>query len=118
LVSYTATDGSGNVSATVERWVQVIENLDGLGLGEGTANGLSVYPNPNNGKFVLVLGQEFAPSAQVWVYGTNGQLVFQSERGNGQGMAQSLDLSHLSAGVYRLMVRSGEQLATMNIAIE
>jgi hypothetical protein len=104
LVSYTATDGSGNVSATVERWVQVIENLDGLGLGEGTANGLSVYPNPSTGMVFVSLGSQAKGPVDIKVTDAAGKVLVQTRVAAGESTTAMLNLTHLQSGVYFLEV--------------
>jgi PKD repeat protein len=51
FISYSLTDPSGNKAQKVERLVEVVEFTGLKELADATS--LSVYPNPNNGKFTL-----------------------------------------------------------------
>lgn len=62
---------------------------------------ISIYPNPNNGKFeVLSSG---TGSLHIEVYTTTGQLIFKSNSKNSQ---QVIDISNQPAGTYFLKVKS------------
>ena len=78
-----------------------------------TANGISIYPNPSNGKFNMNLGEN---NAQAYIiYDMNGRVVEEKEI-NGQ---TSVDFDmNMAAGTYFIKVISGDKVSVEKIVIE
>ena len=56
-------------------------------------------------------------AVNVMVYNTAGQLVHTADLTAGAGSVHQLDLSKLSAGVYRLKMSNGDAVHNQNIVI-
>ncbi len=94
-VKYNVTDPSGNKAQSAERLVQVVEYI---GLNElADATSMTVYPNPNNGKFSLTVPST-VKLATISVMDILGREVKQQ-----QFINNNIDLSGLSKGMYYLI---------------
>jgi hypothetical protein len=111
-------DYNGTVSISVkgintcgERSSQVLAVLlsSTLGIGNnGEAIGITLYPNPNNGKFTLTLNAEGNQDVNLMIYNSTGAEVYSANGVKISGKTtKNIDLSNLSAGIYNLKV-SGE----------
>jgi hypothetical protein len=80
-----------------------------LGIGNnGDAIGITLYPNPNNGKFTLTLNTEGNLDVNLMIYNSTGAEVYSANGVKISGKTtKNIDLSNLSAGIYNLKV-SGE----------
>jgi hypothetical protein len=106
------TDGNGctAMSATL------------TGIDEVTVTGgiqLHVYPNPNNGEFVLEIELEDNQDIQLNISNVLGQLVYEKAFHNIQGLySQRVDLSEYPTGVYCLKVIGERGAYTRQIVVE
>ena len=78
---------------------------------ETTVNAPAVYPNPNNGRFSISLPEE---DCDVTVFNSLGQVMHHCQ-GNG---TTTMDLSHLSQGVYFVTIKSATHASTINFVKE
>lgn len=113
-VTLTAINECGFQTSTIE--ITVLSN------GVGEIPGISrfdVFPNPNDGRFTLVM--EGAPQAELQLNFTNvlGQ-VLRSEKADFRTgrLTRDLAYSDLAAGVYILQVKSGEKAMFKKLVIE
>lgn len=96
-ITYTATDASGNVSATVQRLVEVIET--GTGIPPVERSAISIYPNPSGGQFNVAFAEGFEGQVSIKVLDLAGKQVFTTS-GNGNASLIQLNLSELATGTY------------------
>jgi hypothetical protein len=75
---------------------------------------VKVYPNPNNGRFILGL-INFEGNTQVAIYNTLGTIVYQTIINNAR---TELDLSYLKKGLYFVNVKNGETTKTNKIIVQ
>lgn len=75
--------------------------------------GLSVFPNPSNGIFV-VKGKDISSTSILRIYNTSGELVYQTNNFNDNWTEINLDLR---AGIYFLHLNSNEKLLTKKLII-
>lgn len=82
----------------------------------------NVYPNPTTDKRVQVVYDVTATNAsqnQIAIYALNGAVVYRTNAESNTGFyTQTLDLSQLTAGVYILEFRSGNQTGTKKIVLK
>lgn len=115
-VVYRATDASGNNSDLFYRTVTVKANTSGVE-DLNLANAISVYPNPNNGKFVIAVKNSVSEQFSIRIMNAIGEtvkVVSYSELVNGK---VDLDLSNLASGVYFVQAQDGNGVATKKITI-
>ena len=72
-------------------------------------NSLHIYPNPNDGRFIISLSNPFNESYTLDVRNALGQVVYQEPLSSNSGLVKSIDLSSLDKGIYFLAVRGGEK---------
>lgn len=74
---------------------------------------LSVYPNPNTGKFSIGLNESGAYTFEVM--SSTGQRVL---IGKGEGASHLVDLSKYEKGIYLLYVKQGEQYYSARVMVD
>ncbi len=84
-ITYNVMDAAGNVATEVTRTVNVSPLL---GIEDNQIDGLSIYPNPTEGKLFISL-----EVTEVKIYTITGQQVLRS-------VNNELDMSDLASGVY------------------
>ncbi|MFT3886195.1 MAG: T9SS type A sorting domain-containing protein [Flavobacteriales bacterium] len=87
-----------------------------MGIGDASMRPVSLYPNPNDGRFTLELPQEMTGSTQLQVLDLTGRSVIQ-QRVSGTGRV-SVELSELPNGLYTVVLRNNERTATGRISIQ
>lgn len=94
--------------------VKVLTGVAGL----DDINGLSLYPNPNNGKFVLKGRLNTGEIAKLEVINTVGKVVFEdtaiTESGN---IYHEIALPCVPPGIYMLRIKASEQLAVFKVEV-
>ncbi|MGB0368456.1 MAG: T9SS type A sorting domain-containing protein, partial [Flavobacteriales bacterium] len=77
-----------------------------------------VYPNPNNGQFLLTFRNDKKAKTSAVVYDSKGTEVHRTLVGNVKGLQkQQLDLSHLRSGSYILKLQQGKNTASEQFII-
>jgi hypothetical protein len=103
-VIVTATDGSfASVSDTfnieVVSYVGISNPLEGLEI--------SLYPNPNNGRFVIESDMFELKDVVMEIFNEKGQLIWNREIWDEMGtLHESVDLTNAANGLYLLRVRN------------
>jgi PKD repeat protein len=113
-VTLTATNQCGFQSTTIEITVQAnnVEDIPGI-------SRFDVFPNPNSGRFTLVM--EGAPQNELELSLTNvlGQRLHSEKADFRSGqLTRDFSFSQLSAGMYILQVKSGEKAMFRKLVIE
>ena len=72
-------------------------------------NSLHIYPNPNDGRFVIALSNPLNEAYMLEVRNALGQVVYTEQLTTNSGLIKSIDLSSLDKGIYFLAVRGGER---------
>lgn len=114
--SYTATLIVTNAcgSDTTTQSVTVV------GLNAGFANGsVSVFPNPNAGKFRVTFDLGIAEQVTMTVQNLAGQVVYARDLGEVSGrVTEDVQLRDLPAGVYMLRMQSASGQSTHMLRVE
>jgi hypothetical protein len=79
----------------------------------GNRKSIKVYPNPNNGKFILEV-TKLANVAEVKVYNALGTMVYHAKVEDGQA---TVNLSGIGRGLYVVMVTDGKEQLTRKIVV-
>jgi hypothetical protein len=111
-ITYTYTDNNGcSASSTTE--VSVSEPT-GITDNSNTT-GISVYPNPSTGSFVLTLTGHAQQASVVTVTNTMGQKVYETTIAGNGNHALSINTA---AGVYQLSLNSNGRLHTTRLIVQ
>ena len=77
-----------------------------------------MYPNPSEGQLTVVYSGALGESLQLTVRDVLGRTLYERQVNDFLGMTeQSLDLNHLSPGVYTVQVRNGETMSAAQFVI-
>jgi hypothetical protein len=111
-VQVTDANGCKNTSDVFNGIVTGIEDID------GTAFDCSVYPNPNNGKFTVLVSNDKASDVQITCHNVIGEIVYTGDfqMSNGQ-MKTELDLTTVAKGVYIVNVKANGKTTYRKITI-
>ena len=102
-------------------------NIDNIILKKNTATSIkinrnnlfgSIYPNPSNGIVQLKLLNFKNQTGFIYVYNTQGELVFQNNLPTVSQSLLQLDLTTLSKGAYILKLETSEQSFSSTILIQ
>ncbi|NPD85325.1 T9SS type A sorting domain-containing protein [Lentimicrobium sp. L6] len=124
-IDETMADASGDVSVSV-----VVTNPTGCegsdemmvhfqdctGLGELSANDIALMPNPNNGLFKLEINGQLSKSADITIHNSIGEVVYTIAASNINEQID-IDLSHLSDGVYFIMIPQEQSVINKRFVI-
>jgi PKD repeat protein len=114
-IRYQVRDLSGNLSEVYERQVKVVE-MTGLTTHTLSKN-VSIYPNPNNGKFTLGVTEELKGKATVTLYNTLGAKVYSQELDTTTD-THTITTNGLAAGVYLIEVKTAGQQLLQRVIIK
>jgi hypothetical protein len=96
FVTYSVSDPSGNKAKSIRRLIQVSNTVTGLNEMDNQS-GLSIYPNPGNGQFMITT-PAFVQLKEIKVIDILGRTVKRQPYKTGQ-----TDISDLQSGVYYLI---------------
>ncbi|MCK4638534.1 MAG: T9SS type A sorting domain-containing protein, partial [Bacteroidales bacterium] len=117
IITYTFTDTTNLCSDTATQTI-LVDNCSGI---SEISNGLcvNIFPNPNNGNFVLELNSENNIAANIRIFNSLNVLVYEINKVNiNQKYSKKINLSRLSKGVYFLMIKSNKVVLVYKIIIQ
>ena len=99
--------------------VKVVNVKNTLGISEMNAYDITVYPNPTNGKFSLILNAGDQTKINIRIYNVLGSIVYSESNVNVfNKLTKTLDLSSMPAGIYHLRVDGEKGTSIRRIVIE
>jgi len=115
VVKFVNVNGYGNNlfvdNVNVTSFVGVEDGLD--------ASSILVYPNPNDGRFKVVVDKLPLGAANLSVIDLTGRSIFsQNVNGDGGYFTTELDLNKISSGIYYLQVQSSNGKQVKKLVIE
>ena len=112
---YSYTDGNGcegitSVNVQVNACVGLVENI--------LANGVSVYPNPNNGSFTLGVNANVA-ELTIKITDMQGRVVYASvDKNVNAGFVKQISLDTQSSGMYLMHIIANGEQQTKKISVQ
>jgi hypothetical protein len=120
LFGMTASGGAGGGNEGTGGVIFSYE-IPGLGINDlKTTNGtISVYPNPNDGKFIVAFNSQQSAKANIEVYNILGEQVLAASLDNTKTQ-NSIDMSVQSNGVYlyRVITENGILLGQGKLVVQ
>ena len=83
-----------------------------------TFNNFSVFPNPNNGAFTVILNNASGDLINVEIFDLRGRAIFRKTYRNKGAFKETLQLNQAQSGMYLLHVSDGLKRSTKKIVIE
>ena len=77
-----------------------------------------VYPNPNNGKFIIQLNGSLERPINVDLFDIRGRYIFNKSYNDVGDFRQELHLNNLQSGMYLLIVNDGLKKSTKRIVVK
>jgi hypothetical protein len=79
---------------------------------------LSVYPNPNSGRFVVDYQMESAGDIRIDIVDLSGKLIMRDDVRGVQGMFQKqYDFGHIANGSYMIRLHSPDGIVTRRVVV-
>ena len=115
-IGYAVVDGNG---CTDTAYVVYAVNAC-VGITESNAlEVIGVYPNPNQGIFMLSISAALTDDLVIDVRDLHGRAIFsETVQQNPAGFVKQIDLGHCSSGIYYLVLRSGAAYRVEKIVIQ
>ncbi len=79
---------------------------------------VSVFPNPNSGRFTLKVNSKNPERLQLIIFNGVGSMVAQEQIDASGNITRNIDLSHLSKGMYYLRLQSDKDVVMKKIIIQ
>lgn len=95
--------------------VRVLTSVSGI----GDVKGLMLYPNPNNGKFILKGNVQADGEFKIEIINTVGQVVYKGDAiARNNLLHEEINLDNFSNGIYLLKLNSGSQTSIIRFRAE
>jgi hypothetical protein len=116
VITYSFTDANAcSSSATQSLTVTDCTGLEELGL----ASLVSLYPNPNNGQFTLIIEETGLKQILISVMDLQGKEIFSVTENNlGHVYQKEINLEGVSTGIYFVRINADGKLATMKLMVD
>jgi hypothetical protein len=113
----TAEATFANVSTTGGTPMDAIQTE---GFTESLIGDISIYPNPSAGQISLEMREFAGQDLQLAILNSQGQLVWSKALPEAPDFIDNIDLKHLPAGIYQLMINDAKAMtkATQRIVIQ
>ncbi|MBW8051597.1 MAG: T9SS type A sorting domain-containing protein [Cytophagales bacterium] len=112
FVEITDTNGCTSISAAFSVTISSIKEDESI-------YGLKIYPNPNTGKFNIVMNITQAENLELKIVNNLGQVLFRENLKQFKGIYEKqLDLNKYPAGIYNLQLISKKGVINKQIIIE
>jgi len=112
----------GDCMSSITKGITIVSDADGLSYGRNISNVPSVklielFPNPNAGKFQVLVELLNAAPTQIRIYDSHSGLVHHENAVEGSVHRKSFRLDNLEPGVYTLMVMTPTTWKSKNFVI-
>jgi hypothetical protein len=88
-----------------------------MGINNLKTQSLSIFPNPNEGRFQIDCKNKMGENASIRVYNNIGQLVYQKQI-KIESAFLPLDLSSLSKGIYAIELLTEKSISSGKVMIK
>ncbi|MCB9186248.1 MAG: PKD domain-containing protein [Flavobacteriales bacterium] len=117
--TYTITLTAINYNCTTTTSQSIIVVEFGVGIGEIISdNGLTVYPNPNQGQFAVELELNEASDVEIELNNVLGQRVYQTTLSDRTYWRKEFDMTSYVKGIYMLRISTDKGVLQRRIVID
>ena len=89
------------------------------GVADITISNLKVYPNPNNGTFIISGEVKNATVVSVNLFNTLGQIIYKKDLFvTGNKLNEELQIDYLAAGIYHLQLKANQEYNNQKLIIK
>ena len=103
MVDDAAQDGGSIEEFTLDLCLEPTLSVDEVALDSD----LTIYPNPNNGSFNILIGNPQSTKIKIAVYDINGRRIFEEQFNANQSFDEKIDLNQVQSGVYLIKITDG-----------
>ena len=89
-----------------------------LSVEEVEISNFSIWPNPNDGSFIIGLNNTRQNDVAVQVFDIRGRRIYNQVFSGGSEFSQEIDLEHAQSGMYVLKVSSGNSTITKKLIVK
>jgi hypothetical protein len=93
-------------------YVLAFNNIEGV-----TADEFSVYPNPNNGQFMIEMNLVEKQDVLLSIFNSNGQLVREFKFDDIDSFARQIDMNNVAEGLYLIRINAGGKMFNSQVVI-
>lgn len=95
--------------------INVINNLS---VDDNELEGLTIYPNPNNGTFNIGFNPNSGENINIQVYDIRGRIIFSKSFNTVSRFEEVIRLNNAQSGVYLLNISDGSNKVTRKIVVD
>jgi hypothetical protein len=123
IVTYSATDSSGNMAVPVLRYVNVLDEKSSscqafTGINNGaSSNTITVVPNPSNGVITIDIALSSEKRSEILIYNSLGQIVKVVDNAVIENAKYTVDLQNEASGIYFVTVKSENNTITKKFVL-
>lgn len=113
-ITYTITQSGCSNAAS-----QVLMVDACAGIEEGSLQAISMYPNPNSGKFIISIDNAVFSELSIVITDVQGKEVYsENDKQLALNYAKEIDLSGLAKGIYYVRFNTSAELSVRKLVIE
>nr|MDA3909901.1 T9SS type A sorting domain-containing protein [Bacteroidales bacterium] len=94
-------------------YVLAYNNINGV-----TADEFSVYPNPNNGQFMIEMNLVEKQDVMLSIFNSNGQLVREFKFDDVDTFARQIDMNNVAEGLYLIRINAGGKMFNSQVVVQ
>lgn len=113
VLKYSATGPCAITSDTVTRTVHVKDSLSNINPDQDKF--FKVYPNPNNGRFIVKIDLIEKPDISISIHNILGSTIFKKKVVKESNLQYEFDISDYNKGIYFLKIESQDKQAVIRI---
>ncbi len=111
-------DGAGQDTGTIDSWSLDICGQMTLSVTDDIElNKFSIYPNPNQGSFNVVIDNPASNSIDILVFDINGRQILEKQFRSEPSFNQNIDLGQVQSGVYLMKIKNGTKVLNQKIIV-
>jgi hypothetical protein len=115
-IAFNVSDPSGNAAIEKQRIVNVKESFGGFNDLSFEAS-VNIYPNPNNGKFTLVVNRDKAINLKIVIYDMLGNQIKDLTKDEISSGIYNFDMGGLAAGNYMIQFVTDQTSTSKKLTI-